>query len=187
MIKSSCKFIVILTWLKLIFPVFIFLTLLQTCQTSAYNESQKNPCLRKKHRKENFHDHSFLVIYRNKWCKYYLTFERHSIKSLQNQNNLHPPKKMNNIFHNIRCMMENDKKRKRKCPSDFLFSSPHKMARSSPTCRWYLLIISKQFTLRFSIPISSTATRKAWSLNTCSPISKSLWIASFNRSLKQPA
>lgn len=98
MIKSSCKFIVILTWLKLIFSVFIFLTLLQTCQTSAYNESQKNPCLRKKHRKENFHDHSFLVIYRNKWCKYYLTLERHSIKSLQNQNNLHPPKKWITYF-----------------------------------------------------------------------------------------
>lgn len=98
MIKSSCKFIVILTWLKLIFSVFIFLTLLQTCQTSAYNESQKNPCLRKKPRKENFHDHSFLVIYRNKWCKYYLTLERHSIKSLQNQNNLHPPKKWITYF-----------------------------------------------------------------------------------------
>lgn len=48
------------------FLCFYFLTLLQTCQTSAYNESQKNPCLRKKHRKENFHDHSFLVVYRNK-------------------------------------------------------------------------------------------------------------------------
>lgn len=187
MIKSSCKFIVILTWLKLIFPVFIFLTLLQTCQTSAYNESQKNPCLRKKPRKENFHDHSFLVIYRNKWCKYYLTLERHSIKSLQNQNNLHPPKKWITYFTISDVWWKMIKKRKRKCPSDFLFSSPHKMARSSPTCRWYLLIISKQFTLRFSIPISSTATRKAWSLNTCSPISKSLWIASFNRSLKQPA
>lgn len=98
MIKSCCKFIVILTWLKLIFPVFIFLTLLQTCQTSAYNESQKNPRLHKKHRKENFHDHSFLVIYRNKWCKYYLTLERHSIKSFQNQNNLHPPKKWITYF-----------------------------------------------------------------------------------------
>lgn len=130
----------------------------------------------------------FLVVYRNKWCKYYLTLERHSIKSLQNQNNLHPPKKWITYFTiSDVWSMENDKKRKRKCPSDFLFSSPHKMARSSPTCRWYLLIISKQFTLRFSIPISSTATRKAWSLNTCSPISKSLWIASFNRSLKQPA
>lgn len=122
MIKSCCKFIVILTWLKLIFSVFIFLTLLQTCQTSAYNESQKNPCLRKKHRKENFHDHSFLVVYRNKWCKYYLTLERHSIKSLQNQNNLHPPKKMNNIFHNIRCMMENDKKKKMSIWFSFLIT-----------------------------------------------------------------
>lgn len=87
------------------------------------------------------------------------------------------------IFHIIRCMMGNDKKIS---PSDFWFSTPHKMAWSSPTCRWYLMIISKQSRLRFSIPISSTATRKLWSLNMCSPISKSLWNASFNRSLRQP-
>lgn len=124
MIKSSCKFIVILTWLKLIFSVFIFLTLLQTCQTSAYNESQKNPRLHKKYRKENFHDHSFLVVYRNKWCKYYLTLERHSIKSLQNH--LHrAPQKMNNIFHNIRCMMENDIKKEKKEIVHLIFFSHH--------------------------------------------------------------
>lgn len=76
--------------------------------------------------------------------------------------------------------------KKKISPSDFWFSTPHKMAWSSPTCRWYLMIISKQSCLRFSIPISSTATRKLWSLNMCSPISKSLWNASFNRSLRQP-
>lgn len=52
---------------------------------------------------------------------------------------------MNNIFYNIRCMMENDikKEKKRKCLFDFFFLLFYKMVRSFLICRWYFLIIFK--------------------------------------------